>query len=161
VKRAQAIHPVASIQPPYSIIERGAEESGLLEYCSENNIGVVVYSPMQKGLLTGKFSKKRIAELPENDHRRNDPNFKEPRLSANIKLADQLAVIAEKHGITPAQLALSWVLRLPQVTSAIVGARRPSQIEETILAGDKELSREDIQAINTLIEEHKVDLNLV
>ena len=160
VKRAQAIHPVASVQPPYSMIERGAEETGLLEYCRENNIGVVAYSPMQKGLLTGKFSKQRIAELPENDHRLRDPNFQEPRLSANFKLIEQLAAIAKKRGRTPAQMAISWVLRLPQVTAAIVGARRPSQIEETVLAGDEDLSQEDIQAIDTLIEEHKKDLNL-
>ena len=160
VKRAQAIHPVASVQPPYSIIERGAEESGLLEYCRENDIGVVVYSPMQKGLLTGKFSKQRVAELSENDHRRSDPNFQEPRLSANLKLVEQLAAIAKKRGRTPAQMALSWVLRLPQVTAAIVGTRRPSQIEETVLAGDEELSQEDIQAINALIDEHKINLNL-
>lgn len=155
VKRAQAIHPVASVQPPYSMIERGAEETGLLEYCRENNIGVVAYSPMQKGLLTGKLTRQRIIELPEEDHRHNDPNFQEPRLSANLKLVEQLAAIAKKRGRTSAQMAISWVLRSPQVTAAIVGARRPSQIEETVLAGDEELSQEDIQAMDTLIEELK------
>ena len=79
MKRIQPIHPVASLQPPYSMIERGAEDSGLLDYCREHNIGVVAYSPMQKGLLTGKFNKQRVQELPAEDHRRNDPNFQEPR----------------------------------------------------------------------------------
>jgi aryl-alcohol dehydrogenase-like predicted oxidoreductase len=160
LKRIQPIHPVASLQPPYSMIERGAEESGLLDYCREHNIGVVAYSPMQKGLLTGKFNKQRVQELPAEDHRRNDPNFQEPRLTANLDLVKKLTILAKKHGKTPAQMAIAWVLRRPEVTSAIVGARRPSQVEETVLAGDLVLSLEDINTIDGLLVKYRKVLNL-
>jgi aryl-alcohol dehydrogenase-like predicted oxidoreductase len=159
LKRIQPIHPVASLQPPYSMIERGAEESGLLDYCREHNIGVVAYSPMQKGLLTGKFNKQRVQELPAEDHRRNDPNFQEPRLTANLDLVKKLTILAKRHGKTPAQMAIAWVLRRPELTAAIVGARRPSQVEETVLAGDLELSPEDINAIDGLLIKYRKALN--
>ncbi len=151
LKRVQSIHPVASLQPPYSMLERGIEKK-ILPYCSANNIGVVTYSPMQKGLLTGKFTRERVKNLPEDDHRRRDPRFQEPELSANLKLVEHLRSIAEKSGRTVAQLAIAWVLRRPEVTAAIVGARRPSQIEETVVAGDWMLSKEDIAAIDVLLE---------
>ncbi|NIM02791.1 aldo/keto reductase [bacterium] len=154
LKRVQPIHPVASLQPPYSMLERGVEEK-VLPYCSANNIGVVTYSPMQKGLLTGKFTRERAANLPEDDHRRRDPRFQEPELSANLKLVENLRSLAEKSGKTVAQLAIAWVLRRPEVTAAIVGARRPSQIEETAVAGDWVLSKKDIAAIDTLLEERQ------
>jgi aryl-alcohol dehydrogenase-like predicted oxidoreductase len=159
MKRIQPIHPVASLQPPYSMIERGAEDSGLLDYCREHNIGVVAYSPMQKGLLTGKFNKQRVQELPAEDHRRNDPNFQEPRLTANLDLVKKLTILAKRHGKTPAQMAIAWVLRRPELTAAIVGARRPSQVEETVLAGDLELSPEDINAIDGLLVKYRKALN--
>jgi aryl-alcohol dehydrogenase-like predicted oxidoreductase len=159
MKRIQPIHPVASLQPPYSMIERGAEDSGLLDYCREHNIGVVAYSPMQKGLLTGKFNKQRVQELPAEDHRRNDPNFQEPRLTANLDLVKKLTILAKMHGKTPAQIAIAWVLRRPELTAAIVGARRPSQVEETVLAGDLELSPEDINAIDGLLVKYRKALN--
>jgi aryl-alcohol dehydrogenase-like predicted oxidoreductase len=159
LKRIQPIHPVASLQPPYSMIERGAEDSGLLDYCREHNIGVVAYSPMQKGLLTGKFNKQRVQELPAEDHRRNDPNFQEPRLTANLDLVKKLTILAKMHGKTPAQIAIAWVLRRPELTAAIVGARRPSQVEETVLAGDLELSPEDINAIDGLLVKYRKALN--
>ena len=151
LKRVQPIHPVASLQPPYSMLERGIEKK-ILPYCSAKNIGVVTYSPMQKGLLTGKFSRERVKNLPKDDHRRRDPRFQEPELSANLKLVEHLRSIAEKSGKTLAQLAIAWVLRRPEVTAAIVGARRPSQIEETAVAGDWMLSQEDIAAIDVLLE---------
>ena len=159
MKRIQPIHPVASLQPPYSMIERGAEDSGLLDYCREHNIGVVAYSPMQKGLLTGKFNKQRVQELPAEDHRRNDPNFQEPRLTANLDLVKKLTILAKMHGKTPAQIAIAWVLRRPELTAAIVGARRPSQVAETVLAGDLELSPEDINAIDGLLVKYRKALN--
>lgn len=159
LKRIQPIHPVASLQPPYSMIERGAEDSGLLDYCREHNIGVIAYSPMQKGLLTGKFNKQRVQELPAEDHRRNDPNFQEPRLSANLDLVKKLTILAKRHGKTPAQMAIAWVLRRPELTAAIVGARRPSQVAETVLAGDLELSPEDINAIDGLLIRYRKALN--
>jgi aryl-alcohol dehydrogenase-like predicted oxidoreductase len=151
LKRVQPIHRVASLQPPYSMLQRGVEGK-ILPYCSANNIGVVAYSPMQKGLLTGKFTRERAANLPEDDHRRRDPRFQEPELSANLKLVENLRSIAEKSGKTVAQLAIAWVLRRPEVTAAIVGARRASQIEETAVAGDWVLSEEDIAAIDMLLE---------
>ena len=151
LKRVQPIHLVASFQPPYSMLERGIEGK-ILQYCSANNIGVIVYSPMQKGLLTGKFTGERAHKLPEDNHRRRDPRFQEPELSANLRLVEDLRPIAEKSGRTVAQLAIAWVLRHPEVTAAIVGARRPSQIEETVIAGDWVLSKEHIAAIEDLLD---------
>jgi len=159
LKRIQPIHPVASLQPPYSMLEPGIEE-GLLDYCSANNMGVIVYSPMQKGLLTGKFTRERVQKLPEDDHRREDPHFQEPELSANLKLVEGLRSIAEKSGRTLAQLAIAWVLRRSEVTAAIVGARHPFQIEETVVAAESMLSKKDIAAIDILLNKRQKLLNL-
>lgn len=150
LKRIQPIHPVASLQPPYSMIVRGVEEE-LLPYCAANKIGVIVYSPMQAGLLTGKFTKERVESLPEDDWRRGAPFFQEPQLSVNLTLVETLRPIAERNGRTLAQLAIAWVLRRPELTAAIVGARRPSQIEETAFAGEWALSEEDIAEIDELL----------
>lgn len=154
LKRIHPIHPVASIQPPYSILVRDIEHE-LLSFCEENNIGVIAYSPMQKGLLTGTFTSERMQNLPEDDHRRRDPMFQEPELSNNLAFVEKLCSVAEKKGKTVAQLAISWVLRRPEVTTAIVGARHPFQIEETVVAGELMLSKEDIDAINILLNECK------
>lgn len=151
LRRVQAIHPVASLQPPYSMLERGVEEE-LLPFCAANNIGVIVYSPMQAGLLTGKYTRERIAALPDDDWRKvRSPHFHEPALSANLELIEGLRPIAARHGRTLGQLAIAWVLRRPEVTAAIVGARRPSQIEETAPAADWELSPGDLAAIDALL----------
>lgn len=151
IERVRAIHPVASMQPPYSMLERDAEQE-LLPYCAKNNIGVVVYSPMQTGMLTGKYTKELVDQLPDDDWRKEfSPHFNEPALSANLKLVEGLRPIAERNGKTAAQLAVAWVLRRPEVTSAIVGARRPSHIEETVAAGDWELSPEEIAEIEALL----------
>jgi aryl-alcohol dehydrogenase-like predicted oxidoreductase len=157
-ERVRAIHEVASLQPPYSMLHRKVEEE-LLGYCAENDIGVVAYSPMQRGLLTGKFSAERLAALDEGDHRKKHRDFQEPQFSATLELAEQLSRIAERHGRTCAQLAISWVLRRSEVTAAIVGARRPYQIEETAPAGDWNLSDEDIEEIERLLAERlaKID----
>ncbi|MGB4692284.1 MAG: aldo/keto reductase [Atribacterales bacterium] len=154
MKRIEKIHPIASLQPPYSMIMRDIEKE-ILPYCAEKNMGVIVYSPMQKGLLTGKFTPERVKNLPPDDHRRNDPQFNEPLLSINLELVEKLKPIAEKYGRTLAQLAIAWVLRRPEVTAAIVGTRRPSQIEETFPAGDWELAAEDIEAIEKLLQERE------
>jgi len=159
LKRVQPIHPVASLQPPYSILERHIEEN-LLGYCSANNIGVIAYSPMQKGLLTGKFTGERVQNLPADDHRREDPHFEEPEFSANFKLVEGLRSIAEKSDRTLAQLAIAWVLRRPEVTAAIVGARRPFQIKETVAAAGPMFSNEDIAAIDLLLNKRRKALNL-
>lgn len=150
IKRIQKIAPVASLQPPYSMLHREAEDE-LLSYCAENNIGVVAYSPMQRGLLTGKFSQERLGALSLDDHRRKNPDFQDPQFTATLQFVDELRPIAERNGRTLAQLAISWVLRRPEVTAAIVGARRPEQIVETAPASDWVLSREDIDEIEQLL----------
>ena len=150
IKRAQKIHPVASLQPPYSMLHREIEDE-LLSYCAENDIGVVAYSPMQRGLLTGKFSAERLASLPADDHRKRHRDFQEPQLSATLELVEGLKRIAERNGRTCAQLAISWVLRMPEVAAAIAGARRPEQIVETAPASDWNLSENDIEEIEQLL----------
>ena len=154
LKRVQAIHPVTSLQPPYNMLEHGVEDE-VFEYCVANHIGIVVYSPMKAGLLTGKYTKERVANLPDGDWRRGSDEFKEPRLSVNLNLIEQLKPIAERNDMSLGQLAIAWVLRRPEVTAAIVGARRPQQIEETIEAGDQMLSQQDIKQIQNLLEEHR------
>ena len=150
LRRIEPIHPVASMQPPYSLIVRGAEES-LFTYAADQNIGVVVYSPMQKGMLTNKFTREFVNSLPEDDHRRRfDPNFAEPKLTVHLQRIENLRSIADRLGRTVSDLALAWTLRKPVVTSAIVGARRPEQIEQTAPAGDLSLTPEvcaEIEAI--------------
>lgn len=157
IKRVQAIHPVASLQPPYSMIERGVEKE-LLPYCAQHNIGVIGYSPLQTGILTDRFTRERVSQLAENDWRKTDKHFLEPELSANLNLVEGLRRIAQRHGRTIAQLAIAWVLRRPEVTAAIVGARRPAQIEETAAAADWRLSQEDIAGIEKLLVEWKRSL---
>ena len=154
LQAVQAIHPVASLQPPYSMLRRGVEDA-LLPYCAENNIGVIVYSPMVCGLLTGKFSKARLAGLAANDWRRGNVEFRAPAFDANLALVDGLKPIAERNNLTLSQLAIAWVLRRPEVTSAIVGARRPDQIEETAQAGNAALSEDDVRAIEQLLAQRQ------
>jgi aryl-alcohol dehydrogenase-like predicted oxidoreductase len=157
IERVREIHPVASLQPPYSMIHREVEDE-LLGYCAENNIGVVAYSPMQWGLLTGKFSQERLAALAIDDHRRRSPEFRDPQFTATLQLVDKLKVIAERNGKTCAQLAISWVLRRPEITAAIAGARRPEQILETAPASDWTLSKRDIEQIEQLLAEWQAKL---
>ncbi len=150
LKRIQAIHPVASLQPPYSMLARGVEAE-LLPYCAASGIGVICYSPMQKGLLSGKITRDWVANLPPDDHRRNDPQFQTPRLDANLELVESLREIASNRGLTVAQLSIAWTLRRDEVTAAIVGARRPSQIQETVGGASWELTAEDIAAMETAL----------
>jgi len=158
IKRLHEIHPVASLQPPYSMLHREVEDE-LLTYCAQNEIGVLAYSPMQRGLLTGKFSPERLASLPLDDHRRVNPDFHEPRFTATLELVEQLRPIAERNGKTLAQLSISWVLRRSAVTAAIVGARKPEQIIETAPASDWDLNEEDIEQIERLLAEHQAKLS--
>jgi len=157
MERIASIHPIASLQPPYSMLRRDVEKD-VLPYCAEHNIGVVVYSPMQKGLLTGKVTREWVEGLPSDDHRRGDPMFREPELSLNVELAEELRKIGERYGKTPAQVAVAWVLRRREVTSAIVGIRRPSQIEEIVPAGDWDLPEKEIAAIEGLLVEREEKL---
>ncbi len=157
IERVRRIAPVASVQPPYNMLHREVE-NGLLNYCAENNIGVVAYSPMCRGLLTGKFSQERLAALPADDHRRGKDDFKEPQFSATLELVERLRPIAKRNDITLAQLAISWVLRRSEVTAAIVGARRPQQIAETYAASDIELSSDVIDEIEKLLSEYREEM---
>ena len=158
IKRIQKIHPVASLQPPYSMLHREVEDE-LLSYCGQNNIGVIVYSPMQRGLLAGKFNPERLANLPEGDHRKTNPDFQQPQFGATLELVEQLKKIAERHAGTPSQLVISWVLRRSEVTAAIVGARKPAQITETAAASDYILSPEDIEEIEKLLAERQAKID--
>ena len=150
LKRIQPIHPVASLQPPYSMLKRGIENQ-ILDYCSKTDIGVIVYSPMQKGLLTGKMTRERIQNLPADDHRSKDPLFKDPVISNILDLVEDLRPIAENNNKTLAQLAIAWTLAHPIVTAAIVGARTTSQIKETVNAGDWILSKENLETIGEIL----------
>lgn len=154
IRRLQPIHPVASLQPPYSMLVRDIERD-LLPFCASQKIGVVVYSPMQKGLLTGKITRERVAQFPPDDHRRRDPQFQEPHLTANLQLVESLQKIAQRHGRNIAELSVAWVLRRPEVTSAIVGIRRPNQIEEIIGAADWRLSETDLADIERCLAERE------
>lgn len=151
LERISEITPAESLQPPYSILKRNFEDE-LLAYCKKHNIGVVAYSPMQKGLLTGKVTAQWIADLPPDDHRHNDPDFKEPKLTDNLEIVQRLQLIAARENKTIAQLAIAWVLRHSQVTSAIVGARKPEQIEQTSKAADWQLSDENIKEIEMILK---------
>ena len=150
IKRVQKIYPVASLQPAYSMLHREVEDE-LLDFCTENDIGVIAYSPMQRGLLTGKFSNERLAALDEEDQRRRAPDFQEPQFSATLEFVDKLREIADRSNRTLAQLAISWVLRRSDVTAAIVGVRRPEQIAETAKAADWTLDEQDIEQIDRLL----------
>jgi aryl-alcohol dehydrogenase-like predicted oxidoreductase len=154
VRRMQKVAPVASLQPAYNMLHREVEDE-LLGYCAQNDIGVVVYSPMDRGLLTGKFSQERLAGLPLDDHRRRKPDFQEPEFTATLEFVERLRPVAERSGMTLAQLAISWVLRRSEVTAAIVGARRPDQIAETYKASGLELGDEDTKEIEQLLIERK------
>jgi aryl-alcohol dehydrogenase-like predicted oxidoreductase len=153
MKRLQAIHPIASLQPPYSMLERAVEEE-LLPFCAENEIGVVCYSPMQTGLLTGKYTKEMVANLDDSDWRKTrSPHFQEPALGATLDMVEDLRPIAQDSGLTVAQLAIAWVLRRTEVTSAIAGSRRPSHIEDTVQAGEWDLDSDQVNQIEDLLAE--------
>ncbi|MDF1842898.1 MAG: aldo/keto reductase [Rubripirellula sp.] len=150
MQRLQAIHPITSLQPPYSMIAREVE-SEILPFCHENNIGVVCYSPMGKGLLTGAFDAARAASLSAKDHRSRDPRFQSPQLEINLRFVAGLNKIASGLGWTVSDVAIAWVFRLPAVTSAIVGARRPTQIEQTVDAGTRTIDEATVAEIESLL----------
>jgi aryl-alcohol dehydrogenase-like predicted oxidoreductase len=151
MERAQRIAPVETLQPPYSMLRREVEEE-ILPYCQENDIGVIVYSPMRSGLLTGKMTPERVQNLPSDDWRRNNPDFQEPRLSKNLELVELLRAIGEVHGRSPAEVAIAWTLRHPAVTAAIVGGRRPDQVDGVIGAAEFRLSEDEIEEIETALQ---------
>lgn len=146
LEHAQAIAPVTSLQPPYSLINRDIEASQL-PWCEANRVGIIAYSPMGSGLLTGAMTRERVANLPQDDWRRNNAEFRDPRLSENLALAERLRAVAERHGRTPGQAAVAWALRLPVVTGAIVGARNAAQVGGVMGAGDWRLTPEEIAEV--------------
>ncbi len=150
MERANEIAPVETLQPPYNMLGRDVEEE-ILPYCGENDIGVIVYSPMRSGLLTGKMTHERVQNMPSDDWRRGADDFREPKLSRNLELVERLAKIGERHGKSPAEVAIAWTLRHPAVTAAIVGGRRPDQVDGTIGAADFRLSEEEIAEVETAI----------
>jgi aryl-alcohol dehydrogenase-like predicted oxidoreductase len=143
MKRAQAIAPVTSLQPPYSAARRDIEKE-ILPFCKENGIGVIVYSPMQAGILSGRMTRERIHNLAPTDWRRNNDQFKEPLLTRNLVLQDLLGKIGARHGHSAGVAALAWALRREEVTGAIVGFRHPDQVEGLVAAGDFRLSKDEI-----------------
>lgn len=153
LRRAQAIAPITSLQPPYSLVKRDVDRE-ILPFCLENNIGVIVYAPMQSGLLTGKMSAERVATMPDDDWRKRDREFQEPRLSRNLELVELLRHIGEQHGRSPGEVAIAWTLRLPSVTAAIVGGRNAQQVEGIIGAADFRLSEDEIGKIESFLKEN-------
>lgn len=147
LRMAQAIAPVTSLQPPYSLIRRGVEKD-ILPYCKEHDMGVIVYSPMGSGLLTGAMTRDRISRMPESDWRRNDDDFREPRLARILALVETLRKVGARHGVSPAEVAIAWTLRHPAVTGAIVGGRNARQVEGVMGAAELRLSEEDLAEID-------------
>jgi aryl-alcohol dehydrogenase-like predicted oxidoreductase len=150
LQRAEKIAPVTSLQPPYSLIRRRIE-SEILPYCERRGIGVIVYSPMASGLLTGAMTRERAANLPEDDWRRNNPEFCEPKLSENLALVERLKKVAARYHTTPGAIAIAWTLRLPAVTGAIVGARNAKQAEGVMRASEIKLTSQDIGEIEATV----------
>jgi aryl-alcohol dehydrogenase-like predicted oxidoreductase len=146
MKRAQAIAPITSLQPRYSLLHREIEDE-ILPFVAWENTGVIAYSPMASGLLTGALTPERIAALPADDWRKGHADFREPRLSRNLKLVKLLRAIAKQHGCSPGEVAIAWVLRHPVVTGAIVGARRPHQVRGITGAAEIRLSAHEIGEI--------------
>lgn len=152
--RATTIAPVASLQPPYSMLRRDIEES-ILPYCLAHGIGTIVYSPMQSGLLTGSWSQERMAALPADDWRKEkNRHFQPPLFERNLQLVEVLRTIAARHGATPGQVAIAWTLRLPAVTAAIVGARKPGQLRDLLPAATLTLTATDLAAIDDFLKAH-------
>ena len=133
MKRVQKIAPITSLQPPYSLVARNIE-SDVLPYCAQHDIGVLVYSPMASGLLSGKMTRERIAAFEEDDWRRRSDQFKEPNLTKNLELVERLKTVGERHQASAAEAAIAWTLKHPAVTAAIVGVRRPDQVDGIVMA---------------------------
>jgi aryl-alcohol dehydrogenase-like predicted oxidoreductase len=146
LRRIQQIAPVETLQPQYSLIERDIERA-ILPFTHEHGIGVIAYSPMGSGMLTGAMTRERAATLPDSDWRRHDPRFNEPQLSRNLELVERLATVAERHDTTPGAVAVAWTLQNPAVDGAIVGFRSPEQVDPILAAAALELTDEEIDEI--------------
>ena len=146
LRRIQSIAPVETLQPQYSLVARESEEE-LLPFAEREGIGVIVYSPMGSGLLSGGMTRERIESLPEDDWRKYDPRFQEPQLSRHLALVERLETVAERYGATAGAVAVAWTLRNPAVSGAIVGFRRPDQVDSIIAAATLALDDDDIASI--------------
>lgn len=146
MKRARAIAPITSLQPRYSLLHRDIEDD-VLPYAAQENIGVIAYSPMASGLLTGAMTRERIAALPADDWRKRHSDFNEPNLSRNLQLVRLLRTVGRRHGVSPAEVAIAWTLRDPVVTGAIVGGRRPEQAHGILGAANFRLSSRELDEI--------------
>lgn len=146
LRRAERIAPITSLQPPYSLVRREIE-SDILPYCQSHEIDVIVYSPMQSGLLTGALTRERVAKLSESDWRSRDPEFREPKPSKNLALVERLRKVGQKYHRPPGQVAVAWVLHNPAVTAAIVGARSAQQVEQNVGAAELDLTDDDLAQI--------------
>jgi aryl-alcohol dehydrogenase-like predicted oxidoreductase len=155
MKRIQKIAPITSLQPPYSMLRRAIEEQ-ILPFTQANGIGVINYSPMLSGMLTGKMTAERIAAMPADDWRRNNMEFKEPRLNRNLRLVELLREIGSAHGVTPGVVAVAWTLYHPAITAAIVGGRSAKQVEELVPALEFRLSGNEYARINDFLASNVV-----
>lgn len=150
LERCERMHHVASLQPPFSMIRRGAA-ADVIPWCHTHGTGVIVYSPMQTGILTDSFSRERIARMAGDDWRKRGEQFQEPKLSQNLALRDALVPIAQRHATTVAAIAVAWTLAWPGVTAAIVGARSPAQVDGWVEAGRVELTAADLDEVAAAI----------
>jgi aryl-alcohol dehydrogenase-like predicted oxidoreductase len=146
LRRVQGIAPVETLQPPYSLIAREAAEE-ILPFAEREGIGVIVYSPMGSGLLSGSMTRERIDALPDDDWRMRSPEFRDPLLAENLALVERLRIVAERHETTSGAIAVAWTLRNPAVDAAIVGFRRPDQVDPILVAANLELDDEDVAEI--------------
>ena len=153
MRRVMRIAPISTLQPPYSLVKPEVEEE-ILPFCQEQEIGVIVYSPMMSGLLSGSMTRERIAKLPDDDWRKRDSEFQEPRLSHNLALVEQLQEIGYMHSRSPGEVAIAWTLHNPAVTAAIVGARRPEQVDSIIGAAEFRLTEAEFDQIEEFRKEH-------
>jgi aryl-alcohol dehydrogenase-like predicted oxidoreductase len=152
LERCQRLRHVDSLQPPFSLIDRRAA-ADVIPWCAANGTGVICYSPLQSGLLSGGFDAQRARDLPADDWRRGDGDFNPPGLERNLALARRLEPVAERHGVPVAAVAIAWVLATPGVTGAIVGARRPSQVDGWLPAGNLRLEAADRAELDRAVAE--------
>jgi aryl-alcohol dehydrogenase-like predicted oxidoreductase len=153
MERVQKIAPITSLQPPYSMLRR-AIETEILPYAQAHRIGVINYSPMLSGMLTGAMTAERIAALPADDWRRRNSEFNEPRLSRNLRLVELLREIGSEYGVAPGVVAIAWTLHQPAITAAIVGGRSAAQVEGVAPALQFRLSNEEYGRINAFLAEN-------
>jgi aryl-alcohol dehydrogenase-like predicted oxidoreductase len=153
LERARRIAPVTSLQPPYSAVHREVEQD-LLPYCSAHGIGVLVYSPMQAGLLSGAMTRERVAAFPRDDWRRRSADFREPRLGRNLALQELFRELGARHGASAGAAAVAWTLRRPEVTAAIVGARSAAQVDGFVAAMELRLTASEVGEVDRFVADH-------